>query len=209
MMKSPPDADPHRRPEVVLAAHRERFGPAAPVWVFGYASLIWRPEFDAREHRPARVQGWHRCLRMRSRINRGTPEQPGLVFALMRGGACKGVVYRLPAQDLPGQFERLWAREMPIPVYDPRWLMAHTAGGMVPALAFTLSHRSPSWTGPLDDARMVEILRHARGRCGTTLDYLLQTSTALRHCGVHDREVERLVRLAQHHGLADKGPGQG
>lgn len=192
---------PERRPQAVLAAHRARFGPDAPVWVFGYASLIWRPEFDAVERRAAQVVGWHRCLRMHSRINRGTPERPGLVFALVNGGACRGFVYRLPPQDLPAQFERLWAREMPIGVYDPRWLPARTAAGSVHALAFTLSRRSPSWTGPIADERMLEILRHARGRYGTTLDYLLQTAAALREHGVRDREIERLVRLAHRHGL--------
>ena len=63
--------------------------------MFGYASLIWRPEFDAVEQRPARVHGWHRALEMRSRINRGTPECPGLVFALVAGGSCRGMAYRI------------------------------------------------------------------------------------------------------------------
>lgn len=192
---------PQQRAETVLAAHRARFGAQAPVWVFGYASLIWRPEFDAVEHRPATVNGWHRCLRMHSRINRGTPERPGLVFALMSGGACRGLVYRLPDRDLDAQFERLWAREMPIGVYQPRWLMARTSAGTIPALAFTLSRRSPAWTGPMADDHLLDILRHAKGRFGSTLDYLLQTEQALREHGMCDREIERLVRLARRHGL--------
>jgi glutathione-specific gamma-glutamylcyclotransferase len=196
-----PDYTPERRPEAVLTAHRARFGPHAPVWVFGYASLIWRPEFDAQEHRPALVKGWHRCLRMHSRVNRGTPENPGLVFALVTGGACRGVVYRLPQHDLDAQFQRLWAREMPLGVYDPRWLPARTAEGVVPALAFTLSRKSPAWTGPIADQRMLDILRHAQGRFGSTLDYLLLTHQALRQHQVPDREIERLVRLAKTHGL--------
>lgn len=195
-----------RQPQTVLAAHRARFGAHAPVWVFGYASLIWRPEFDAVEHRRAVVAGWHRCLHMRSRVNRGTPERPGLVFALMSGGACRGMVYRLPADDLDSQFARLWAREMPLGVYDPRWLQARTPQGTVHALAFTLSRRSAAWTGPIDDPRMVDILRHAHGRFGTTLDYLLQTAEALRAHGMADRETERLVRLAHQHGLCEAPP---
>lgn len=192
---------PARRPQTVLDAHRERFGKHAPVWIFGYASLIWRPEFEAEEHRPALVNGWHRCLRMHSRVNRGTPEKPGLVFALMSGGACRGMVYRLPKRDLDAQFARLWAREMPLGVYDPRWLQARTAKGVVPALAFTLSRRSPAWTGPIADTHMLDILRHARGRFGSTLDYLLLTHQALKAHGVPDREIDRLVRLAQRNGL--------
>jgi cation transport protein ChaC len=63
-----------------------------------YGSLIWRPGFDYVERLPARVQGFHRSLSMRSRTNRGSPEQPGLVLALLAGGSCRGLVYRSRAQ---------------------------------------------------------------------------------------------------------------
>jgi cation transport protein ChaC len=171
------------------------------LWVFGYASLIWRPEFDAAEHRTAWVHGWHRALRMRSRVNRGTPERPGLVFALLSGGSCRGMVYRIPHDRVPLELERLWQREMPTGVYDPRWLKCHTPKGPVTALAFTLSRRSSAYVGPLEDPHLVQLLRHARGRYGTTLDYLLSTARSLREHGIRDREVERMVTLARRAGL--------
>jgi len=170
-------------------------------WVFGYASLIWRPEFEAAEHRPALLRGWHRALRMRSRINRGTAKQPGLVFALLPGGACRGVVYRLRPDHADEEIERLWAREMPTGVYDARLLSCRTAQGNVTALAFTLSRRSASCLPRLPDEPMLHILRHACGRYGTTLDYLARTAQALREQGLRDREVERLMRLAADHDL--------
>lgn len=193
-----------RCPQAALQALRQHplWKASRERWVFGYASLIWRPEFDAAEHRPAVVHGWHRALRMRSRVNRGTPQQPGLVFALLPGGACRGVVYRLRAAHAEAELERLWAREMPTGAYDPRLLRCRTAQGDVTALAFTLSRRSESCLQRLSDPEMLHVLRHARGRCGTTLDYLVSTAAALRERGVHDRETERLVRLARAHGLA-------
>lgn len=171
-------------------------------WVFGYASLIWRPEFEAAEHRPARVHGWHRALRMPSRINRGTPEQPGLVFALLPGGACRGVVYRLRAAHADDELRRLWAREMLTGVYDPRLLPCHTPQGTVPALAFTLSRRSPACLPRLGDEQLLHVLRHARGRFGSTLEYVAETARALRGRGMPDRELERVLTLARRHGLA-------
>ena len=170
-------------------------------WIFGYASLIWRPEFDAAEHRSALLHGWHRALRMRSRVNRGTQQQPGLVFALLPGGACRGVVYRLRAHSAEAEIERLWAREMPTGVYDPRLLRCQTAQGPVVALAFTLSRRSESCLPRLPDDEVTHILRHARGRYGTTLQYLADTAIALRERGVRDREIERLMSLARRQGL--------
>ncbi len=192
---------PLRDPQALLVRARREWGGRNDLWVFGYASLLWRPEFEFKEHRPARVHGWHRALRMASRINRGTPERPGLVFALLPGGSCQGAVYRIPRARVPAELNRLWRREMPTGVYDPRWLACRTAQGDVQALAFTLSRRSPQHTGHLADAQVLDILRHSRGRYGSTLDYLLQTAQALHERGVHDREVERLVALARRHRL--------
>ncbi|HRY86929.1 MAG TPA: gamma-glutamylcyclotransferase [Rubrivivax sp.] len=192
---------PGRDPAALLARTRVQLRGHGDLWVFGYASLIWRQEFDAVEHRSARVHGWHRALRMRSRVNRGTPQQPGLVFALMPGGACRGVVFRLRRETADAELEQLWAREMPTGVYDPRWLPAATPQGTVHALAFTLGRRSEAYMGRIPDEQMLHILRHASGRYGTTLQYLAATAQALRERGVHDREVQRLMRLAQAHGL--------
>lgn len=190
-----------RDPAAALAQLRRRWPGSSERWIFGYASLIWRPEFDAAEHRPALVHGWHRALRMRSRVNRGTPQQPGLVFALLQGGACRGVVYRLKQDSAEEELERLWAREMPTGVYDARLLDCRTPQGVVKALAFTLSRRSDSCLARLPDDDMLHILRHARGRYGTTLDYLARTATALRERGFNDREIDRLMALARRHDL--------
>lgn len=192
---------PLRDPQPLLERTRAEWGGRCDLWVFGYASLIWRPEFDAAEHRPAWVRGWHRAFKMRSRINRGSPEQPGLVFALVSGGMCRGMVFRIPRARADAELTRLWQREMPSGVYDPRWLACQTDDGPVQALAFTLSRRNPNFTGRIDDAQMLHILRHAQGRYGTTLDYLLQTAHALRTQQVRDREIERLVALARRQGL--------
>lgn len=193
---------PEREPAHLLAQTRAAWGGRADLWVFGYASLIWRPEFESTEQRPARVHGWHRALEMRSRINRGTPEFPGLVFALVGGGSCQGMVYRISRDRVEDELPRLWAREMPNSVYDPRWLACRTPLGEVSALAFTLSRTSPNYTGPMDDAHVVQVLRRASGRYGTTLAYLLETANCLRSHGICDKKIERLVALAREHALA-------
>ena len=190
-----------RDPDAMLRELRAQLPADADIWIFGYASLIWRPEFDTTERRMAYVHGWHRSFRMRSRVNRGTPEQPGLVFALMRGGSCHGVVDRLRRENAETELQRLWHREMPTGVYDPRWLRCRTTQGPVTALAFTLSHASEHYLGPISDAQMLHFLRHARGRYGSTWQYLEDTARSLRKHGLHDREIERLVALARRHGI--------
>jgi cation transport protein ChaC len=191
-----------RDPARLLDHALRAWGGHGDVWVFGYASLIWRPEFEAAEERAATVHGWHRALAMRSRINRGTPECPGLVFALVPGGSCRGRAYRIEQARAETELARLWAREMPSGVYDPKWLACRTPGGVVRGLAFTLSRRSPSHTGRLPENELLEIFRTANGRYGSTLAYLVETAHSLRSCGIRDRDVERLVALARRHALA-------
>jgi len=208
-MSLPPALKPMRDPGPLLERARAQWGGRRDLWVFGYASLIWRPEFEPVERRDAVVHGWHRALRMRSRVNRGTPEQPGLVFALLPGGSCRGVVFRLAAERAHDELDRLWAREMPTGVYDPRWLPCRTHQGTVQALAFTLSRRSEACLPRLADEQLLHVLRHASGRYGTTLDYLAETAAALRAHGVRDREIERLMTLARRNGLVPPRPRSG
>jgi cation transport protein ChaC len=189
---------PHARdPAPFLAQALQAWGRGQDLWVFGYASLIWRPDFDFVERRAARVHGWHRALRMWSRVNRGTPEQPGLVFGLLRGGSCQGVVFRIPQADGEAALHRLWEREMVTGVYDPRWLRCATPDGEVRALAFTLSRLSPNFTGELVEAQYRKIFAEATGRYGSTLDYALSTLEELKRHNIQDRALERLLRFAQ------------
>lgn len=166
------------------------------LWVFGYASLLWRPEFEAQEQHASRVWGWHRALKMWSRLNRGSPECPGLVFALLPGGSCQGVVYRVAQNEADEVLQRLWAREMPMDVYTPSWLTCQTPQGPVKALAFTLPRSSPSFTGQLPDETYRHIFQNASGRFGTTIDYARQTYDSLRAHGIDDRALAALLRHA-------------
>ena len=192
---------PQRDAQALLDSTMKAWGGRRDLWVFGYATLIWRPEFEATERRAAWVHGWHRALQMRSRVNRGTPICPGLVFALISGGSCRGFVYRVPRANAAAELKRLWLREMPTGVYDPAWVRCRTPRGPLLALAFTLSRASPNHTGTISDAHMLQILRSASGRYGSTLDYLLETEMALRENGIRDREIERLAALARRNGL--------
>lgn len=178
--------------------HWQRQG-CPDLWLFAYGSLIWKTDFPVAERRIASVHGYHRALKMWSRVNRGTPQRPGLVLALLPGGSCRGVALRVPAPEVPEMLPWLWDREMPNPVYDPRWLRCHSGEGSVSALAFTLSRRSPSYTGELSAQELRQIFQDARGRYGTTLEYARQTLEQLHALGIRDRGLERLLRHA--HGL--------
>jgi cation transport protein ChaC len=174
-----------------------QWGGEQDLWVFGYGSLIWRPDFDFAERRDARVFGWHRALKMWSRINRGTPERPGLVFAMLAGGSCQGAAYRIPAAQGADTLRLLWQREMPLATYDPRWLACSTPEGPVRALAFTLSRRSPSYCGLLAPEQYQRIFAESAGIYGSTRDYAVATYEGLQAMGIRDRALEQLLHWGQ------------
>ncbi len=184
---------PIRDPAPMLEQVRREWGGQSDLWVFAYASLIWRPDFDVAERRVARVHGWHRALQMWSRVNRGTPACPGLVFALLSGGCCQGMALRVAQPDAEEVLEKLWLREMVTGVYDPKWLHCATPQGAVKALAFTLSRKSPNFAGKLTEAQFQQIFRHASGRYGTTLDYAEQTLDGLKAHGIHDHALKQIL----------------
>jgi len=134
---------------------------------------------------------------MWSRINRGTPERPGLVFGMLSGGSCQGMVFRIPRHSGEQALKRLWSREMTLAVYDPKWLTCHTTHGPVVALAFTLSRKSPSHTGVLSEEEYRRIFEQSCGIYGTTLDYAHRTREELRRHNIRDHALERLLKLIQ------------
>lgn len=185
-----------RDPGPMLQAVLQQWGGETDLWVFGYASLIWRPEFSFTERHLTKVHGWHRALKMWSRLNRGTPECPGLVFALLAGGSCQGVAFRIEKTLVRQTLSDLWEREMPTGVYNPRWLQCETPTGSVKALAFTLPHDSQNYTGELSAAQYQYIFKNATGRFGTTHEYAQKTYDCLLLQGIHDQSLETLLQHA-------------
>ncbi|MFA5488959.1 MAG: gamma-glutamylcyclotransferase [Candidimonas sp.] len=167
--------------------------PDQDVWVYGYGSLIWRPEFEFAEQRLARLHGYHRALCLWSRVNRGTPEKPGLVFGLDAGGSCMGKVYRIAARHVPDTMEALWRREMPSGAYIPRWLSCKTETGNVSALAFTMDRRTDAYVHGLDILRQIDIVLGATGKYGPCVEYVLETEQALRRNGIKDQRLSQLA----------------
>jgi cation transport protein ChaC len=175
----------------------------APLWLFAYGSLMWNPGFHAAERLPARLYGYHRRFCLYSRDYRGTPERPGLVLGLDRGGSCHGIAYRLPPDGAAEIFDRIWAREMTGMVYRMRRVAARTAAGTVAAYACIVRRRSPDYAGRLSPAEAARLLARAVGGRGSGRDYLAQTLRHLEELGIADR---LLRRIARHIEIADGAP---
>lgn len=169
-------------------------------WVFGYGSLIWNPDFDFEQAHLARAWGYHRAFCVRSTRYRGTPERPGVVLGLDRGGSCIGVAYRLMPDSRTEAIERLFAREIPDPdtgIYLARQIAVELPDGTrVQALTFVADRGRHSYQR-LSDAEVIERLHTCHGQRGPNRDYAINTWDALRQRGVHDARLLRYVRQLQ------------
>lgn len=177
-------------------------------WLFTYGSLMWSPCFAFEERHMAKLFGWHRAMCILSHLYRGTPQNPGLVLGLDRGGQCTGRAYRIAEHRWEETKRQLDKRELVNGVYHTRWLRAHLPDGRkVQAYAYVAERKNPQyWSGAdLDSARLIMT---ARGINGTSYDYLKNTINDLVANGVQDHSLDRLIQKVESlstHGLQSFG----
>ncbi len=165
------------------------------LWVFGYGSLIWRPGFDFVERQSATVRGYHRALCIYSHVHRGTSERPGLVLGLDRGGACKGVAFRVAAANAGAALAYLREREQVTSVYREVFLRARLAnGGSVLAVSYVADRTHAQYAGRLDRAELVRLVSQGIGVSGANPDYVRNTQAHLAALAIRDETLEWLAR---------------
>jgi glutathione-specific gamma-glutamylcyclotransferase len=167
--------------------------PTGDIWVFGYGSLIWNTAFHFVERRIATIHGHHRRFCLWTTLGRGSPDCPGLMLGLDRGGSCRGVVLRIAPEHVESELDVLWRREMVSNAYVPTWVRATTEGGRVAAIAFTINRAHDRYAEKMSEERVAEIIARAVGRVGPCRDYLLNTVDHLDQLGIRDRSMSRLA----------------
>jgi cation transport protein ChaC len=167
------------------------------VWLFAYGSLIWRPACATEEQQFATLRGWHRDFCLKLVRFRGTPDFPGLMMALDRGGACRGVIQRLPRDDARACLGQLLRREMSVKpsTNQPRWVTIESNGERLRAIAIAADRKGYNYDGGRSIDDIANVLSRAVGHWGSGAEYLLQTVKHLEQLGIHDRYLWKLQEL--------------
>lgn len=186
--------------EGAFATHAARLLEQAgegPVWTFAYGSLIWKPAFEAVAAMPCTLHGWRRSFCIHLESWRGTPEEPGLMLALARGGSCRGVAYRLPDEGRGAAMEALLRREIgyEVDLASVRWLTVRGAAGPFKALVFYAAPLDPVIHVDLPLAEQARRIARAAGHVGSCAAYLRNTVQHLEDLGIRDRYLWELQRL--------------
>jgi cation transport protein ChaC len=160
------------------------------LWVFGYGSLMWRPGFAFVERVPGRLTGLHRALCVWSISHRGTPEKPGLVMGLDRGGACVGLCFRVAAAERDATIAYLREREQVTHVYLEVTRRVHLRDGRdVEALTYVVDRGHTQYAGGLDHETQLHHVRQGHGKSGACRDYVLSTLDELHRLGLDDSRL--------------------
>ena len=168
--------------------------------LFGYGSLMWKPDFEYDDRYVARVQGYHRRFCLWQRRYRGNRLNPNLMLALDAGGSCCGLAYRVNAPNVKAKISATWRRELIGNGYRPRWLTAHTEHGPIPAVAFVANRdNAERYTGRLPDEVVARYIAEACGEGGSGAEYLLETVLALDKLRLRDSRLWRLQRMVAGH----------
>ena len=185
------DADIEACLDTILANHPS----GEDVWLFGYGSLMWNPAMHFAEQRGGRVLGWHRkyCLWLEG--GRGSPENPGLMLALDRGGAAAGALFRVPSDQARAELLLPFRRELFTYSYEPRWVSVATRDGMIRAVTFVVNREGIRYVRRLDLERVAHHVATASGALGSCMEYLHRTLESLEALGLDDRMLRQVYRI--------------
>ena len=150
-----------------------------PTWIFGYGSLIWKPNLPFIEERWARLFGWERRFWQGSPDHRGTPERPGRVLTLTENAKslCWGKVFLLDPSQEEATLAKLNHREKA--GYETRIVEVHTEQGPIQAWLYIGLPDNPHFLGPADTPDMARHISASQGPSGTNRDYVLELANAL------------------------------
>ena len=174
------------------------------MWVFGYGSLVWRPDFPFLDRRPAFIWGWTRRFWQGSTDHRGHPEAPGRVVTLLpapRDTAnvpCWGMAYSLALECADEVVEHLDYRERG--GYARHNVELHFAtrstGTPQNGTVYIATPDNASYLGPADPEQIAAQIVRAHGPSGANLEYLVELAESLRRMGAVDPHVFDLERRA-------------
>jgi len=167
--------------------------PDEDVWVFGYGSLMWNPAFNYLERRPALLHGWHRSFCLWTPLGRGSPETPGLVLGLDRGGSCCGIAYRIAAEDRESELALVWQREMVADGYCPRWARVRCREGSARAIIWVINRDGKRYAGKLPVETVARTLASAVGKLGSNRDYLESTVAHLDELCIKEKPLHAVL----------------
>ena len=160
-------------------------------FVFGYGSLLFRPDFPHVTARVASVRGWRRRFDQGSPDHRGTPERLGRVVTLVAeaNAVCVGAVFEVHRDDENDVLAALDHRERGGYVRHEVDAVLRESGEVIRAITWVANVGNPYYLGPSELDAMIAQIESAIGPSGANVEYVLRLAETLRAWEIDDPYV--------------------
>jgi|TARA_B110000977_G_scaffold29366_1_gene38193 cation transport protein ChaC len=163
------------------------------IYIFAYGSLLWNPTVEYEKQCIAKIFGFHRSFCMKTKLGRGSFENPGLMLGLDKGGSCKGSAFKLKKNTAIKNIDILFRREMVTGAYKPKLLKTKLESEKtVLSLAFTADKKHKNYFPKSTPKIKADLISKAHGFLGSCEEYLNNTLESLSELNIIDNEMNSI-----------------
>uniref|UniRef100_A0A3Q3W0L9 Gamma-glutamylcyclotransferase n=1 Tax=Mola mola TaxID=94237 RepID=A0A3Q3W0L9_MOLML len=156
------------------------------LWIFGYGSLVWKPDFPYKRSKVGHITGYKRRFWHGDDFHRG--DKPGRVVTLVEDSeVCTwGVAYEVTDSQIEGSLQYLHTREVILGGYimeTVEFFPKEESQEPLLALVYIATSDNPIYLGPAADKEIAHQIVACRGKSGHNIEYLVRLAEFMRlHC---------------------------
>lgn len=161
------------------------------LWIFGYGSLVWKPDFKYKRSMVGHIKGYKRRFWHGDNFHRGNDELPGRVVTLMEDddSSTWGVAFEVTGAQVEESLKYLNVREAVRGGYATRAVDFFPEGeedqAPVKALVYIATEDNPLYLGPASPEHIGAQIAMCCGKTGHNLEYLLRLAEFMRQSCPH------------------------
>ncbi|MEQ2295457.1 Glutathione-specific gamma-glutamylcyclotransferase 1 [Ameca splendens] len=157
------------------------------LWIFGYGSLVWKPDFAYKKRKVGYIKGYKRRFWHGDDFHRGDKEKPGRVVTLVEDQEAStwGVAYEVPESHIEESLQYLNTREVMLGGYTTKmveFVPKEKSHGPLLALVYIATSDNPIYLGPASDVEIAAQISISSGKTGHNIEYLLRLAEFMRLC---------------------------
>ncbi|KAJ8045777.1 Glutathione-specific gamma-glutamylcyclotransferase 1 [Holothuria leucospilota] len=186
------------------SAEIENFLTYSSLWIFGYGSLIWRPNFEFSQKKVGYVDGFVRRFWQGCVSHRGVTGAPGRVATLVEEeeGRTWGVAFQVRGEEqVIGALKYLNIREGVQGDYRLVTLKFYAQDGFeLSVLAYIATPWNQNYLGPAPSDVIAQDIVRSSGHAGTNTEYLFRLVEFMQEVlpDVIDEHLKELNQKTKH-----------